>query len=151
MWCSEVEQKGFSSYMTLLTPRLHVPQSSGKSDVLQLPATQHLPKVLRPSVVSTEEFRHDEGARESQFMSPPEHGVKCQSQPMPSESWTGKGSHTMPIGSPDTVGVAVSFDENLPSSGLPGSASHGVSGTAHSSDLVTPISVSLTVPASVDS
>ncbi|XP_051027996.1 Krueppel-like factor 17 [Acomys russatus] len=57
----------------------------------------------------------------------------------------------MAIESPDTLGVAVPFNENLPYSGPPGSVSPGVSVLGHSSALATPISVPLTAPASIGS
>ncbi|OBS70573.1 hypothetical protein A6R68_00886, partial [Neotoma lepida] len=150
-----------------LAPMLHVSVSPGNSGVHQPPATQHLSRMSRPYMLSTEESRQNEGEGESQFiMSLPEHSSRYSSQltPTPSQMYCqtpsnhqpgrmiDAGSHMMPLGNPGTLGMTIAFRENLmPHSGLPGSVSSGVPVMAHSSAPTMPYSVPSAVPATTGS
>ncbi|XP_031232875.1 Krueppel-like factor 17, partial [Mastomys coucha] len=141
----------------MLVPVSHTPGSSGNSQFHQPPTTQYLPEMMRPYMVSAEEFRCNEGEWQSQLISSlPEHGALCPSQltPVPSQNYCqrsiGRGSHVMPVNS-GTLGVTISFSENLMSRGLPSPASCGISMMAHSSAPTMPYSVPPTVPATTGS
>ncbi|XP_233437.2 Krueppel-like factor 17 isoform X3 [Rattus norvegicus] len=143
----------------MLMPVSHMPGSSGNSGFHQPPAPQYLPELMRPYMASAEEFRCSEGGWEPQFIrSLPESGARCPSQliPTPSQNYCqrsiGRGSHVMPVGNPGTLGVAISFSENLMSQGgLSSPASCGVSVMTHSNAPTMPYSVSPTVPATTGS
>lgn len=140
----------------MLVPVSHMPVSSGNSGFHQPPATQYLTEMMRTCMASVEEFRTSEGEWGSQFIR--SHGAGCPSQltPIPSQDYCqrsiGRGPHLMPVGSSGTLGVTVSFSENLLShSGLPSPASCGVSVMVPNSAPTMPYSVPPTVPATTGS
>lgn len=141
----------------MLVPVSNVPVSSENSGFHQPPATQYLPEMMRSYMASAEELRCNEREWESQLIrSLPEHGVRCPSQlaPIPFQNYCqrsiGRGSHVMPVGSSGTLGVTISFSENLmPHGGLP--SSRGVSVMAHSSAPAMPYPMPPTVPATTGS
>ncbi|GAB1288809.1 Krueppel-like factor 17 [Apodemus speciosus] len=140
----------------MLVPVSHMPMSSGNSGFHQPPATQYLPEMMRPCMESAEEFRSNEGEWGSQFIR--SNGVGCPSQltPITSQDYCqrsiGRGPHLMPVGSSGTLGVTISFSENLMSQGgLPSPASCGVSVMSRNSAPTMPYSVAPTVPATMGS
>uniref|UniRef100_A0A8C6RK00 Krueppel-like factor 17 n=1 Tax=Nannospalax galili TaxID=1026970 RepID=A0A8C6RK00_NANGA len=138
-------------------PMLDMPLSSRNPGVHQPLSIRHFPAILRSHLGSAEASRQNVGEGESQFiiMSLPEHSVSYSSQVTPTPSQTycqraiGSGSHMVPLGRPGTLGVAMTFSENLiPCSRLP--ASTGIS-MSHSSAPTMPDSGPTTVPSTTAS
>lgn len=141
----------------MLVPVPHMPVSFGNSRFHHPPATSTYQRWWGPI---WHQLRNSDAMRESgshSSLGPYLSMVwECPSQltPVLSQNYCqrsiGRGSHVMPVNS-GTLGVTISFSENLMSHGLPSPASRGISMMAHSSTPTMPYSVPPTVPATTSS